>query len=202
MNLRWFTAFAAFSLQLYAGPKVEVHSPQFKGTGCPKESADVSMSANAKQVDLVFKGFGLEADNSLGNSSLSRECEATIRIKVPHGFSVAIQRVRYLGIYDIPFGANAHLIGTHFFNEDEFASFSTRYYGKSEGALSVSAKIPYHNLAWSACGEEAVVSSRTKVMLQASKSVRKASFRIGEDLVASGLSYDLIWRSCQENILD
>jgi hypothetical protein len=200
MDLRWFLLFAFLSPQLLAGPKVEILKSRFWENGCVAGTADISISADAKRVEVNFDKFLVEADNTLGHTSAKSMCHAEFRIRVPHGFSLAIKRIRYNGVYDLPFGANANLIGEHYFNDEELVVVSKRFYGKSEGPFNMTSRIAYQNLSWTPCGEEAVVRTVTTLDLTARKSVHKASFQIDDRPEHSGISYDLIWRSCKETM--
>ena len=200
MHLRWFLVVSVFSYGAFCGPKVELLTPRFWGAGCQKGSADVSISANAKRIDLTFQKFVAQADSKMGDGT-KKECNAMIRIKVPHGFSVAVQRVKYKGASDLPYGTNAHLAGAHFFNGADLATFSKRYHGRSLGRFSVETVIPNSDLNWTPCGEEAVLASRTTLALSAKKSLAKAIFQIHGENVRSGISYNLLWRSCAKPLL-
>lgn len=193
--------FSLNSMDAVANRKVEIREPSFSGSGCPKGSADVVIAKNAKRIDIVFDKFFVEADNSLGNVSAKKECDTSIRIKVPHGFSLAIERVKYNGINKLPFGSNAHLVGAHFFNHEQVAVVNKRFHGRTTSAFNVNSHVPYQGLAWTPCGEEALVTSRTQLSVVALRSLHPASVQVDDKLLRPGISYYLLWRSCSEQRL-
>lgn len=202
MRPNWFTAFAILAFDAVAGSRVELQQPLFYGTACSDITANVSISKNAKRIDLSFNKFYVEADSaSNGGRAATKECEAVIGFKAPHGFAVAVQQVRYHGNYNLPFGSNAHLSGTHYFNGEELGSVSKRFFGHTYSSLELVITIPYHSLIWTPCGEDVQLSSVTTLAVSAKRSLNKASFRIDEQPARRGISYDLIWRSCESSIL-
>ena len=201
MKVNRFVLFAAlmvFSFQTMGGPRVEVIEPTFSGSGCPRGSADVAISPNAKHIEITFDSFFVEANTTMGHLVSTKNCDTSIRIKIPHGFSLAIERVRYNGVNNLPFGANAHLVGAHFFNHEEVAQVNKRFYGSTKSPFNISAKVPHHTLCWTACGEEALLSSRTNLAVSALKSLQPASVQVDDRDMKPGITYDLLWRSCVE----
>lgn len=200
MFLRWLIVCAVFShsFQLIAGPRVELLEPSFAGSGCPRGSADVTITADAKKIDITFDSFFVEADNAVGHTAAKKNCDTIIRVKIPHGFSLAIERIKYNGINNLPYGANAHIIGDHFFNHEELAIVSKRFYGSTSSPFDISARIPYQGLYWTPCGEEATIASQTSLAVSASKSLYPASVQVDDRELRPGISYDLLWRSCKE----
>ena len=194
-------AFSLLSFHASASRKVEILEPSFSGSGCPKGSADVAISRNAKRIDIVFDKFFVEADNSMGNVSAKKECDTSIRIKVPHGFSLAIERVKYNGINKLPFGSKAHLMGAHFFNHEQVAVVNKRFHGRTISPFDINSHVPYQRLSWTPCGEEALVTSRTQLSVVALRSIQPASVQVDDKLLRPGISYYLLWRSCSEQHL-
>lgn len=188
------------SIQAIAGPRVELREPSFSGSGCPKGSADVSITPNAKQINLLFDNFFVEANTSIGHVTSTKNCDAVIRIKVPRGYTVAVERVRYNGINKLPFGSNAHLTGVHFFNHEELASVNKKYYGSTTSPFDISARVAYRNLFWTPCGKEALLTSRTNLAVAAAKSLYPASVQVDDHGLRPGITYDLLWRTCVDDV--
>lgn len=198
MNLCWAMTFAVFlaGSQLLANTRVELLEPLYSGNGCPLGSADVSLLAGAKRIDITFDKFSVEADNALGRVVAKKECDVTIKIKIPHGFSLAVEKVRYNGISRLPFGSNAHFVGAHYFNHEQVAAVNKRYYGQTSSAFDISSRVSHQALFWSPCGEDAEIFSRTNIAVSSVKSLFPASIQV--DDLQPGLSYYLLWRPCSE----
>lgn len=200
MHLRWFICCTLlfYSIQVFSGSKVEILEPTFTGSGCPKGSTDVSISSDARKIDITFDSFFVEADVAMGHVTAAKNCETVIRVKVPHGFSLAVERINYNGVNNLPYGANAHIVGDHFFNHEQLALINKRFYGTSNSPFNITTRILYHGLFWTPCGEEAIISSKTNLAISASKSLRSASIQVDNRESRPGISYDLLWRSCSE----
>lgn len=201
MLVRWaiLFAFVFTSFNLTAGPRVELLQPLFNGSGCPLGSVEVILAAGAKKIDIKFEDFYVMADNVLGRVGAQKECDATIQIKVPHGFSVAVSKIKYSGIQHLPFGSNAHFVGSHFFNHEPMLVINKRYYGRSDNAFDISSHLPQQSLFWSPCGEDVAISSRTSISVSSVKSLYPAHVQV--DDIQPGLSYHLLWRTCAEQSL-
>ncbi|RUS96757.1 hypothetical protein DSM107003_21630 [Trichormus variabilis SAG 1403-4b] len=71
----------------FANDKVEIVGINYGGSGCPDQSASVSVSNDGQELIILFDKF-----IALGNSdteSLRKSCNLTIPIKVPQGQQIS-----------------------------------------------------------------------------------------------------------------
>lgn len=198
MDLQCFFLAVTIAVGALAGPKVEIIETAFLGSGCAVNT-DVQIAPNAKRIDFYFGDFSLAAEDSAVNVATS-ECKAVVRVKIPYAFSVAVLRVKYRGAYQLPYGANAHLLALHSVNENELAHFTKRYNGFSNGTFAAEKTVEFGALDWTPCGEDVIFTAVTTIALSTKKSLPEGSFGVRGWTEKSGLTYYLAWRRCVPSV--
>lgn len=184
-----------------ASPRVLIAHFAHSGSGCPQGSAQVSLAPDAKHIQVFFDHFRVEADMQLDQRAPSKSCELNMRIKVPHGFSLALERVKMAGLIHLPYGSQTQISGDFFVNHEELTSISKRYFGNNKSALEITSRMPQHALSWTPCGEDVVIRGKAKVAVSAAKSFHPAYAQLDDLDEKAGLRFELLWRTCKEPLL-
>ena len=90
--------------QSFAGWRDDVRlgSPAYGGSGCPRGSAAVALSPDAKSLSILFDNFIVEAGGDSGRRTARKTCNVAIPVHVPQGYSVSILKIDYRGFNSIP----------------------------------------------------------------------------------------------------
>jgi Domain of unknown function (DUF4360) len=177
---------AAIVSPALAEDKVEILGATYGGSGCPANSASVSVSPDGKELSILFDKFA-----ALGNSqSESRKsCNLSIPIKVPQGFQISLYDADYRG-YVAP-STTANLRAEYFFAGNRGPVFSRMFQGETN--YNVRDSLVTVADVWSACGDS------VNMRVNAAMSARGAGMATVDsfDLAQRGLVYHIKYRNCR-----
>jgi hypothetical protein len=165
--------------------KVEILSAGYGGSGCPANSASVTVSPDGQELSILFDKFIAVGNNP---SESRKSCNLSIPIKVPEGFQVSLYDADYRG-YVAP-STSANLRAEYFFAGARGPVFSRRFNGETN--YNVRDKLATVADVWSACG------ASTNMRVNAAMSARGQGMATVDsfDLTHRGLVYHIQYRAC------
>jgi Domain of unknown function (DUF4360) len=165
--------------------KVEILGAKYGGSGCPDQSASVSVSPDGQELSILFDKFA-----ALGNSQTEnrKSCNLSIPIRVPQGFQISLYDADYRG-YVAP-STTGNLRAEYFFAGNRGPLFSRIFRGETD--YNVRDSLVTVADVWSACGDS------VNMRVNASMSARGAGMATVDsfDLAHRGLVYHVKYRSC------
>jgi hypothetical protein len=169
-----------------AGDKVEIMGASYGGSGCPAQSASVSVSPDGQELTILFDKF-----SALGNdpSQSRKSCNLSIPIKVPQGFQISLYDADYRG-YVAP-ATSGTLRAEYFFAGNRGPVFQRTING--ENNYNVRDSLATVADVWSACGDSANMRVNASMSARGKGSATVDSF----DLAHRGLVYHIKYRSCR-----
>lgn len=170
----------------FAKNSVEILGATYGGSGCPDQSASVSVSPDGQELSILFDKFV-----TLGNNPLEsrKSCNLSIPIKVPQGFQISLYDADYRG-YVAP-ATTATLRAEYFFAGNRGPVFSRTFRGETDynvrNTLATVADV------WSACGDSVNMRVNASMAARGSGMATVDSF----DLAHRGLVYHIKYRACR-----
>lgn len=180
------TVLMTASAPALADTKVEILGASYGGSGCPAQSASVSVSPDGQELTILFDKF-----MALGNQPIEsrKSCNLSIPIRVPQGYQISLYDADYRG-YVAP-GTQANFRAEYFFAGNRGPVFSRVFSGETNynirNSLATVANV------WSACGDS------TNMRVNASLAARGAGMATVDsfDLAHRGLVYHIQYRACR-----
>ncbi|MCG9892214.1 MAG: DUF4360 domain-containing protein [Thermosynechococcaceae cyanobacterium MS004] len=176
---------AAISPALAQEAKIEILGANYGGSGCPENSASVSVSPDGQELSILFDKFA-----ALGNNPREsrKSCNLSIPIKVPQGFQISLYDADYRG-YVAP-ATTANLRSEYFFAGNRGPVFSRTFRGETD--YNVRDSLVTVADVWSSC------SDSVNMRINASMSARGAGMATVDsfDLAHRGLVYHIKYRRC------
>jgi hypothetical protein len=169
----------------FANAKVEIMGASYGGSGCPDQSASVSVSPDGQELSILFDKF-VALGNHLTESRKS--CNLSIPIKVPQGFQISLYDADYRG-YVSP-RTTANLRAEYFFAGNRGPVFSRTFRGEQD--YSVRDSLATIADVWSACGDSANMRVNAAMTARGAGMATVDSF----DLAHRGLVYHIKYRRC------
>ncbi len=166
--------------------KVEILGASYGGSGCPAQSASVSVSPDGQELSILFDKF-IAMGNSVSQSRKS--CNMSIPIQVPQGYQISLYDADYRG-YVAPY-TKAALRAEYFFAGNRGPVFQRSFSGETN--YSVRDKLATIANVWSACGNSVNMRVNASMSARGQGMATVDSF----DLSHRGLVYHIKYRACR-----
>jgi hypothetical protein len=185
-SLALTAASIATSMTPASAAQVEILGASYGGSGCPANSASVSVSPDGQELTILFDKFA-----ALGNDATQsrKSCNMSIPIKVPQGYQVSLYDADYRG-YVAP-NTSASLRSEYFFAGNRGPAFIRNISG--ETSYNVRDSLATVADVWSSCGDSVNMRVNASIAARGAGMATVDSF----DLAHRGLVYHIQYRSCR-----
>jgi hypothetical protein len=185
-SLALTAASIATSMTPASAAQVEILGASYGGSGCPANSASVSVSPDGQELTILFDKFA-----ALGNDAAQsrKSCNMSIPIKVPQGYQVSLYDADYRG-YVAP-NTSASLRSEYFFAGNRGPAFIRNISG--ETSYNVRDSLATVADVWSSCGDSVNMRVNASISARGAGMATVDSF----DLAHRGLVYHIKYRSCR-----
>jgi Domain of unknown function (DUF4360) len=170
----------------FASEKVEILDATYGGSGCPTDSASVSVSPDGQELSILFDKFATQGSNP---AESRKSCNLSIPVKVPQGFQISLYDADYRG-YVAP-DTTGKLRAEYFFAGQKGPVFERQFQGETN--YNVRDSIPTQADVWSACGDNLNMRVNASMAANGKGTATVDSF----DLAHRGLSYHIKYRTCK-----
>jgi Domain of unknown function (DUF4360) len=176
----------ATSLAPASAAQVEILGASYGGSGCPANTASVSVSPDGQELTILFDKF-----TALGNDATQsrKSCNMSIPIKVPQGFQISLYDADYRG-YVAP-NTSAALRSEYFFAGSRGPAFIRNISGETN--YNVRDSLATVADVWSACGDSVNMRVNASITARGAGMATVDSF----DLAHRGLVYHIRYQACR-----
>jgi hypothetical protein len=172
--------------QAIAQSIVSIKGAGYGGSGCPENSASVTVSPDGQVLTILFDKYAADARNPV---TRRQSCNLSIPISIPNGFQVSLYDADYRG-YVAP-QTTGTLRSEYFFAGSRGPIFQATFTGETNydkrDSLTTVANV------WSACGASTNMRINTSLIAKGTGVATLDSF----DLANRGLVYHIKYRNCQ-----
>jgi hypothetical protein len=174
---------------------LQLGMPGYGGTGCPANSASVTLSPDQSSLSILFDQYVVEAGN--GRQFDRKSCNIAIPVRVPQGYSISVFQVDYRGFNSLPAGARSTFNVDYFFAGSRGVRQSKTFWGPSANLYELTDHLTAEAVVWSACGAETNLRVNTNMFVQTNRRGELAMSTVDSADVTSGLVYHISWRRCR-----
>lgn len=174
---------------------LQLGMPGYGGTGCPANSASVTLSPDQSSLSILFDQYVVEAGN--GRQFDRKSCNIAIPVRVPQGYSISVFQVDYRGFNSLPAGARSTFNVDYFFAGSRGVRQSKTFWGPSANLYELTDHLTAEAVVWSACGAETNLRVNTNMFVQTNRKGELAMSTVDSADVTSGLVYHISWRRCR-----
>jgi hypothetical protein len=174
---------------------IQLGYPGYGGTGCPANSASVTLSPDQSSLSILFDQYVVEAGN--GRSIDRKSCNIAIPVRVPNGYSISVFQVDYRGFNALPSGARSTFNVEYFFAGSRGVRQTKSFYGPTNNLYELSDRLTAEAVVWSACGADTNLRVNTSMVVQSNRRDDLALATVDSADVSAGLVYHIAWRRCR-----
>ncbi len=170
--------------------------PGYGGSGCPSNTASVTLAPDQKSLSILFDQYLVEAGANTGKRLDRKSCNIAIPVHVPQGYSISVFQVDYRGFTALPGGARGQFNVENFFAGRQGPRQTKTFYGPSNQDYLLTDNLSAEALVWTPCGADTNLRINTSMMVQTNNRYESAMATVDSADVSAGLIYHIQWRRC------
>ena len=174
---------------------IQLGMPGYGGTGCPANSASVTLAPDQKSLSILFDQYVVEAGN--GRTMDRKSCNIAIPVRVPQGYSISVFQIDYRGFNSLPAGARSQFNVEYFFAGSRGVRQSKSFFGPASNLYELTDNLTAEALVWTPCGADTNLRVNTSMLVQSNRRQEQAMATVDSADVTAGLVYHIAWRTCR-----
>jgi hypothetical protein len=171
---------------------ISLGEPGYGGTGCPAGSASATLSPDKKSLSLIFDEFTVSAKKSMAR----KNCQISIPIHVPAGYSVSVINTDYRGYVYLPTKATARFTAEYFFAGMQGPKFMKEWLRPTDSDYILSTPINLEAVVWSPCGADVNMRVAANMQVRSTNTSEEAMATVDSADFTAGLLYTFQWKTC------
>ncbi len=193
-----FAALAlAVALPSFAQVGLRLGQPGVMGTGCQPGTVVSVLSPDDTQLSILFSDYVAKAGPGTGFTRDRRNCEVSVPLIVPNGYSVSIVGVDYTGYVGLPRGASAEFTARYFFAGRPGARpVLRRFSGAQSTNYVIENDLQVTAETWSPCGAQAILRIPTSMVVNNPFMTEDAIATLDSIDMTSGVIFQFQYRRC------
>ena len=174
---------------------IQLGMPGYGGTGCPANSASVTLAPDQKSLSILFDQYVVEAGN--GRTMDRKSCNIAIPVRVPQGYSISVFQIDYRGFNSLPAGARSQFNVEYFFAGSRGVRQTKSFFGPAANLYELTDNLTAEALVWTPCGADTNLRVNTSMLVQSNRRQEQAMATVDSADVTAGLVYHIAWRTCR-----
>ncbi len=201
---KWLLSIVLFFMSLKAqalGVLPELGKPGYGGSGCVVGSASGNLSPDKLMVHFLLDDYMAEAGYKSGKTVDTKNCNLSIPVNVPAGYSVRFLLPVYKGYNSVPSEALTQFKVEYFWNGNRNHTLSKNFTGPLESSFTLGQESNSSVLEWSPCGKDIGLRVSLTVTAWANQKYDQTlSIINGNDSSIGKLLYQLQWKRCTDSL--
>ncbi|WP_329097885.1 DUF4360 domain-containing protein [Actinomadura citrea] len=182
------------------GPNgVTIEIATVNGSGCPAGTAAVAVSEDKEAFTVTYSDYLAQAGGSSGPTDFRKNCQISMKVHVPQGFTYAISSTDYRGFASLEPGASAVEKASYYFQGmSQTSAVSHPLKGQYADNWQFTDTNDVAQLVYKPCGEERNFNVNTELrVLKGASDPAKTSF-ISMDSTDGSIktTYHFAWKQC------
>ena len=179
-----------------AQSSLQLGFPSHAGNGCPAGSASITLSPDGSALTLLFDQYLAQAGGISGLQMDRKNCNISIPVLVPEGYSVSILTVDYRGFISIPYGGMARFSSEYFFAGSRGPIAQRSFQGGMEDNYTITNRLGVQAMVWSACGADVNLRVNTNMLVRTNNRMDDAMAVVDSADFQTGIIFRLSFRRC------
>ncbi|GAA1270433.1 DUF4360 domain-containing protein [Kitasatospora nipponensis] len=169
------------------------------GSGCPAGTAAVATSPDQTAFTVTYSDYLAQVGTGAGPTDFRKNCQLTVRVNAPQGFTYAVAEADYRGYAYLASGAAAQEKASYYFQgQPQTTSATHSFTGPLDDNWQATDVTSIAALVWAPCGATRDLNINTQLRVSASPSAPTATSFMTMDSTDGSLTtiYHLAWEHC------
>ncbi|HYN92858.1 MAG TPA: DUF4360 domain-containing protein [Pilimelia sp.] len=178
--------------------KVTVSVQTINGSGCPAGSASVDTNSDNTSFYVEYDKYVARDGGGAQPTEMRRNCQLSLLVNVPQGFTYAIARADYRGDLHLARGATAQQNAYYYFmGETPTAEVSTNFTGARSGHWQTTSVVEAAALVYAPCGQKLALNVNTDLRVNAGDAEKhKNSISMNDSKGSLRTLFHFSWKRC------
>ncbi|MEV4279994.1 DUF4360 domain-containing protein [Actinoplanes xinjiangensis] len=169
------------------------------GSGCPLGTAAVTVSPDNKAFTVSYSEFTAQAGAGAKPTDFRKNCQLSLNVDVPQGYTYAVARTDYRGYVRLEKGASATHSSFYYFQGEQHTTRQRhKVTGPADDNWQRADAVAVNSLSFMPCGEQRNLNVNTELRVTAGWSDKRKTSFITMDSTDGNLDtvYRLAWKKC------
>ncbi|TDD29269.1 DUF4360 domain-containing protein [Actinomadura sp. KC06] len=188
---------AASANALSAPDKITIDVKTVNGSGCPAGTTAVAPSSDATSFTVTYSDYMAQAGGDSNPTDMRKNCQISMQIHIPQGFTYAIASADYRGFAHLAKGASGMERANYYFQGMSQTTPKTHTVnGPYSNNWQFTDRTDVAELVWKPCGEERNLNVNTELRVNKGSS-KETSFMSFDSTDGSVKTvYHISWKKC------
>ena len=177
--------------------KITVNVQTVNGSGCPAGSATVTAASDNTSFTVGYTDYVASVGAGAKPTDFRKNCQLSLRINIPQGFTYAIARAEYRGHARLARGVSAQQNAYYYFmGTAPTVETNEEFTGPFSGVWSTTDRTDVATLVYAPCGAQVNLNVNTELRVDAGDT--DAASYVSMDTSRGGVRtvYHLGWKRC------
>jgi hypothetical protein len=162
------------------------------GSGCPAGTAAVAVSPDREAFTVTYSKYISEL-----SGERDRNCQLSMVVNVPGGFTYAVASADYRGFADLADGAKGILFGTYYFGGEQGTAYTQHdLVGPLTDNWQFTDEVGYADQVWHPCGAKRNLNANTRLLISGKAEDRSSYLSMDSTDVNFSTKYHFSWAAC------
>ncbi|TDD91829.1 DUF4360 domain-containing protein [Actinomadura rubrisoli] len=169
------------------------------GSGCPAGTAAVSAARDNTSFTVTYSKYLAQAGGNSNPTDLRKNCQLSLAVHIPQGFTYAIASADYRGYANLANGATAQQRANYYHQGmPQSTSVAHNIRGKYSDNWQFTDRTPVAELVWKPCGEDRNFNINTELRVDKGSSKPDETSFISFDSTDGNVNtiYHFEWKKC------
>ncbi|TDB75343.1 DUF4360 domain-containing protein [Actinomadura sp. KC216] len=182
---------------LAAPDKITIDVKTVNGSGCPAGTAAVAPSSDATAFTVTYSDYMAQAGGDSNPTDMRKNCQISMQINIPQGFTYAIASADYRGFAHLAKGASGMERANYYFQGmSQTTPKSHNINGPYSNNWQFTDRTDVAELVWKPCGEQRNLNVNTELRVNKGSS-KETSFMSFDSTDGSIKTiYHISWKKC------
>lgn len=182
--------------------KIVIKVATVNGSGCPQGTAAVAVSADNTAFTVTYSDYLAQAGGDSDPTAFRKNCQLSLLVHVPQGFTYAIASADYRGFASLQPGASATQRASYYFQGSPNTEYRSHpFAGPYDDNWQATDETDWAQLVYAPCGVQRNFNINTELRVNAGTTSPDDVSFMTMDSTDGDIStvYHLAWKECPDD---